>query len=609
MTSTRAVAGRSASGSLQRFLDRSLGGVTLVAAAGLLIALFAGGVRLGLLEPRLESLSSAQQDLARANQGMLDQETGLRAFLATADRRFLQPDATGQTELATAMERLTVHASGDPATVSMLLRLRTAQQAWESGWAGPARTGRPPPDLAAFLISGKQLFDSYRAAKEGMDQLLGAQLAATLGNARALGVGVVGLECIVLAVMLLVWLRTRRHLQGRVLGPVGDLLGILDLVRAGRLTVDSRLRGPAEFVALGERLGQVVDSLRRDREQLLQGQLEIAATNQRLRLLVETSRNIAGSLSLRYVVQAVGESVTRLGAARGVVWLVREAAVNELQAAFDSGGPHGRPVGLTAVEIGSGVVGKAAKYGRWVSGSDDSLGGAALQVTALPMVVGARVVGVLELVAPPDLPDGFGDGLLELFDTLASQAATAVEAARLYEDADVRSRTDALTSLGNRRSFDVELSRLIGHSQRYGRTLALAMLDVDHFKQYNDRHGHQAGDGALQELAGLLAARLRETDGVFRYGGEELAVLLPETEAEDAVAMVDRLRAAVEQRFTQLAALAPVTLSAGVAVFPTHALSAKTLIEAADAALYRAKNSGRNRVCAAAPAAIRAIGE
>lgn len=580
----------------------------LVAVAGLLIALAGGGIHLGILAPRMTQLNDAQHGLALADRGMLDQETALRAFLATRDSRFLEPDTEGQTELAQGMERLVAAAGGDPGTVSMLLRLRTTQQAWESGWASAARSGRASHDIATFLGGGKQLFDSYRAAEAGVDRLLTTRMAATVSDAQTVGVAVIVLDSLVLLVMLLVWLRTRRNLRGRVIGPVGRLLGVLDLVRAGRLTVDSRVEGPTEFVALGDRLGQVVDALRADREQLLQGQLEIAATNQRLRLLVETSRNIAGSLSLRYVVQAVGESVTRLGAARGVVWLVRDAHANELQAAFDSGGPHGRPLGLTSVEIGSGVVGKAAKYGRWVSGTDDSLGSGTVQVTALPMVVGARVVGVLELVAPADLPEGFGDGLLELFDTLASQAGTALEAARLYEDADERSRTDALTSLGNRRSFDVELSRLIGHSQRYGRTLSLAMLDVDHFKQYNDRHGHQAGDEALQELAGLLAARVRESDGVFRYGGEELAVLLPETGLEEATAMVERLRAAVEQRFTQLSSLAPVTFSAGVAAFPTHSLSAKTLIEAADAALYRAKNSGRNRVCAAAPAAIRAIG-
>ncbi|MGK2947526.1 MAG: GGDEF domain-containing protein, partial [Acidimicrobiales bacterium] len=161
---------------------------------------------------------------------------------------------------------------------------------------------------------------------------------------------------------------------------------------------------------------------------------------------------------------------------------------------------------------------------------------------------------------------------------------------------EVLAMSDALTRLPNRRRLEIDLAAEVSISSRHGRPLGFAMIDVDHFKAYNDTLGHQAADVALQSLAGLLAGSGREGDTVYRYGGEEIAVVMRETQAQGAAEHAERLRALVEHHFADPAQPRPVTVSVGVAAMPEHASTAGDLVAAADAALYEAKRSGRNRV-------------
>jgi diguanylate cyclase (GGDEF)-like protein len=161
--------------------------------------------------------------------------------------------------------------------------------------------------------------------------------------------------------------------------------------------------------------------------------------------------------------------------------------------------------------------------------------------------------------------------------------------------------TDALTGLNNRRRITEVLLNEALRSQRLRHSFAVLMADVDHFKDYNDTHGHPAGDELLKRLAAILREETRDVDFVARYGGEEFLVLLPETKARGAVELAGRIQ-------ERLAALGvdPVTLSFGVAEFPIHGETGDRLIEVADAALYEAKRAGRNRVVVAAPP-VRAV--
>ena len=155
---------------------------------------------------------------------------------------------------------------------------------------------------------------------------------------------------------------------------------------------------------------------------------------------------------------------------------------------------------------------------------------------------------------------------------------------------------DELTGLHNRRAFNRELSRELERSRRSRQPFSLLMVDVDHFKQFNDRFGHPAGDAALRQLAAVLSRTARIVDQVSRFGGEEFAVILPGTGKEKAPQVAERHRQAVARhRFKEGAkALGPLSVSLGAATYPDHAKNEEELIAMADRALYEAKESGRN---------------
>jgi two-component system cell cycle response regulator len=153
--------------------------------------------------------------------------------------------------------------------------------------------------------------------------------------------------------------------------------------------------------------------------------------------------------------------------------------------------------------------------------------------------------------------------------------------------------TDGLTGLRNHRAFQDYLEEQFQVAMRNKQPLAMILMDVDHFKQYNDTYGHQAGDEVLRQVAQILSAHVREGDFVARYGGEEFVIVLPRTDLESAVAVAERLREAVQSAEWRLR---PVTGSFGVACIRPDMETRQELIEAADQALYQAKKNGRNRV-------------
>jgi diguanylate cyclase (GGDEF)-like protein len=198
---------------------------------------------------------------------------------------------------------------------------------------------------------------------------------------------------------------------------------------------------------------------------------------------------------------------------------------------------------------------------------------------------------------------------VQLFDLqarlIAAQRVTNLHAELARHRAELAhlARHDPLTGLGNRRSMDEDLEVLHARSQRYGRGFAVAMCDIDRFKAYNDIHGHQAGDQALRAVAATIAGEVRLGDGVYRYGGEEFLLILPEQTLDTALVAVERVRRAVERLAIPQPAGGPggiLTLSAGIAaVGPEGATTAEELLHRADAALYRAKAAGRNQIALA----------
>lgn len=220
-------------------------------------------------------------------------------------------------------------------------------------------------------------------------------------------------------------------------------------------------------------------------------------------------------------------------------------------------------------------------------------------VIACPLVVGERVSGVLRLDS--SRPNAYAQDELRLLDIVADLTATAVENAALFARTQQLAVTDGLTGLMLRRPLLEQLGSELVRSARSEEPVSVALLDIDHFKRYNDAFGHTAGDFILKSLAGLLRAAVPRGLPVGRYGGEEFVVVLPRYAKARAAELAEQIRAMVEGH-TQWSGrgLPPgegVTVSLGVATAPDDGMSAQELIRLADARLYRAKHEGRNRVC------------
>jgi len=167
----------------------------------------------------------------------------------------------------------------------------------------------------------------------------------------------------------------------------------------------------------------------------------------------------------------------------------------------------------------------------------------------------------------------------------------------MYSQSRHLSLTDALTGLHNRRSFEDSFEREFCRAERYKSDLSFAIIDIDYFKKVNDTYGHSVGDYILKEVAYLLIDTFRKTDMVFRYGGEEFAVIIPETPIEKAVVPLERFRRAInEYPFNTSGKDIEITVSIGISEFGKEITTAQNLFEEADKALYKAKANGRNQI-------------
>jgi diguanylate cyclase (GGDEF)-like protein/PAS domain S-box-containing protein len=218
----------------------------------------------------------------------------------------------------------------------------------------------------------------------------------------------------------------------------------------------------------------------------------------------------------------------------------------------------------------------------------------------IPIVAQGETLGVLHFQAKPDHPQ-LGQSDLSLKNTFAGQIGLSIANIRLREALRSQSIVDALTGLFNRRYLEETLEREIRRALRSDQSVGIMMLDLDHFKKFNDTYGHDAGDAVLRETAAFLKQSVRAEDIVCRFGGEEFVVILPLADAKITQARAERIRFKLHELTVlhQGKSVGSVTLSAGVAALPSHAESAKALLEAADAALYRAKREGRDRVVVA----------
>lgn len=187
----------------------------------------------------------------------------------------------------------------------------------------------------------------------------------------------------------------------------------------------------------------------------------------------------------------------------------------------------------------------------------------------------------------------------KFYKTMVSEILLLLRMRYLYSETEHLSVTDGLTSLYNRRHFEYNIEREFLRTKRYPSDLSLAMIDIDHFKNINDTYGHQFGDYVLREISEIISASFRKTDMIYRYGGEEIAVILTETSLDNALIPLERLRMKIsEHKFSYGNESTDITVSIGVSFNSSDIVTQEALIESADKALYKAKQIGRNKVVA-----------
>lgn len=313
--------------------------------------------------------------------------------------------------------------------------------------------------------------------------------------------------------------------------------------------------------------------------------------------LYEAATQVSGSLDLDETLQKIARgAAASADAASSTIVLLDELGevsqvvgweVGEIDVRRDGGSRRvwetGRPVVLpdfSAVALGT-VNPRLLELGRRAA-------------VCLPLRVRERVRGVLWVHY--NEPRRFAEEDIHLLSYFANQAAIAIENARLFAETTRLANTDPLTGLYNHRYFYHLLETEVKRARRYSRSLSLIMLDIDRFKQFNDRFGHLSGDEALRCLAQILRKNSRGVDMVARYGGEEFAIILPETDLAQAAVQAERIRtAAVETQWPE----SQLTISLGAAALSPDMTKAEDLVRDADRALYQAKDAGRNQVCLA----------
>lgn len=420
----------------------------------------------------------------------------------------------------------------------------------------------------------------------------------------------------------------------RTLAPLKNLLDTIRLVAQGNLAVRSSIPENSDLRELGDSFNQMLGELEnlysnrlaaeksaaltqetlKYNNHLKKKNLEIEKINiqlkeqyQELSVLFQTSRSLTTTLDKNLLYEKIFMVFRESLQCERVIMLLYQAGDEMLEVVKTSGLNSSAVKGL-AFKLGEGISGMVAASmqsiyspdlsidqrnlsykGRWVSTGS---------LLSMPMVVQNTLVGVINLHSQKI--DAFPTIVRQMAQAIADQAAISIENARLYEKTRSLSATDDLTGLANRRQFNDFLQREWSQARRYHTNFALLMIDIDHFKLYNDTNGHLNGDIALKKIAALLLQNTRGIDLVARFGGEEFVLMLPKADQRGALAVANKLCLAVEKEyFVGMEKSQPdgkITVSIGISCFPADSTEIYDLLNLADEALYQAKERGRNSV-------------
>jgi two-component system, cell cycle response regulator len=353
--------------------------------------------------------------------------------------------------------------------------------------------------------------------------------------------------------------------------------------------------GATDVAGVAQAFNTMTENLRTYIGELESSRDELRRNLDRMGATLRTTLDLEGMLEV-----VLDTAAITLGASAAALYL-RRASGREIRLEVAQG--YDPPVHAT-LPVGHGIAGKAAMGAPVLVPGDGSLipfHPAEPQVStavAVPLIRGERTMGVLALYGRTTL-EPFGRADAATLAAFGGQASVAIENVLLHQETEQLSITDGLTGVWNRRYLELSLRKEIERAHRFSRPLSLLMVDIDRFKLINDQFGHQRGDEVLVEVTRRIMGTVRtQIDFLARYGGEEFVVVLPETPAPGAAIVAEKVRAAIGDRgfIGERHPEALVTVSVGVATYPTDGLSAEELVRAADEALFRAKRAGRDRV-------------
>lgn len=413
--------------------------------------------------------------------------------------------------------------------------------------------------ILSFLV-GFLIFDVFTSVSVGYKLFVGAALLLTIA------------------------ILANRKLSSRILTITNELTesGVLLKTKAYRQQIDSKTQ---ELTLLNRELKRHIYEL----HNLFQISLDLTAIRELEQLINSYLNTVIGQLRIKnavlYLVDTHNKRTLHVSKAKGLTEeeaekLTFETTDNIVETVFQKRQPIVIADELTSL--------KEIEYFRHYDSE-----------VITPLIHSHKLIGMMVSGSKIN-GEPYTQTDLEMLTLISNIVAVAIANAQLYHRLKEQSITDELTGLYNYRYFRIRLRDEVSRARRSARPVSLVILDVDHFKNYNDTLGHPAGDQVLKQIAKILTNSVRDTDVVARYGGEEFCIILPEVDEKGTKIFCERLRQNVEEYPFFKEEIQPnncLTISLGAATYPNDAKITKELLIKADAALYYAKNLGRNRVC------------
>ncbi len=527
----------------------------------------------------LKSQDAARIVIARGSTPVVDVGDGTAVFPATRDlvaaggQRFgrlavsvrLPPDFAGLVQRVTSLDTVIQRVNG-PVLSSTLGGVDVAKLPRRRGLV---KAGGGTYNAASFEALG------FLGERDRIAILSPEQVESNaVQRSRLLAGGIlVGFFLLAITFALLVSRSLQRQIQA--------FLEAAKRLGTGDFSVKVPTEGHDEFAELGEEFNKMSRELEERLEELDQERAHLQEAMRRIGETFASNLDRDGLLDIvvKTAVDGVGADAGRASIRRSVTAPLEQVAL------------HGDVDGLQdAVHAAESRV---LETGEPCEATVDDVGALAHPIRRDDPQ--ARVSGVVSVARKGRV---FTLAERELFHYLAAQAAVSIENVGLHETVERQAVTDELTGLYNRRRFQEAMAAEVERSRRFGQSVGLLLLDLDDFKLVNDNYGHQQGDLVLREVARVLRETSREIDEPARYGGEELAVVLPGTDLEGAYNLAERVRVGIEELAVPLlhgSGVLHVTASCGVATLPGSADDMRGLVSAADDALYRAKRAGKNR--------------